>query len=247
MARAPKPPRLPGATAEPLPFAEPRRARIDWRPCWRIVPSRFPPISIFERVADPADLDAVIAIESLTNERLRDEVGDLALVPPADRISGPGSSAVMAAFTHPNPLGSRFSDGSFGIYYAARDIDTAIAETRYHRERFMQATRQPRMELDMRVYVADLAGRLHDLRNRGVDYPGLYDPDDYAAGRRIGLALRRAGTDGIVYDSVRRPRGQCASVFRPRLLSNCRQERHLCYVWTGTRIETVYEKREYGG
>ena len=56
--------------------------------------------------------------------------------------------------------------------------------------------------------------------------------------------LRDAGSDGIVYQSVRRDGGECAAVFRPRLLSNCRQERHLCYVWDGARIATVYEKRE---
>jgi hypothetical protein len=88
------------------------KRHVVWQPCWRIVPSRFPPIDLFERIADPADWDALIALESLTNDRIRDEVGDIALVPVAERISGPGSSVIMAAFTHPNPDGSRFSDGS---------------------------------------------------------------------------------------------------------------------------------------
>ena len=81
----------------------PPLARIVWQPSWRIVPSRFPPIDLFERIADPADWDALIELESLTNPRLRDEVGDIALVPAAERISGPGASAIMAAFTHLNP------------------------------------------------------------------------------------------------------------------------------------------------
>jgi hypothetical protein len=225
----------------------PPLARVRWQPCWRIVPSRFPPISVFERVADPADLDVVIAIESLTNDRLRDEIGEIALVAPGDRVSGPGSSVIMAPFTHPNPAGSRFSDGSYGVFYAARQIETAVAETRFHRERFMRATQEARMELDMRVYVADLGGKLHDLRGRQHDYRQVYDPDDYAAGRALGMRLLKAGSNGIAYDSVRRDGGVCAAVFRPRLLSNCRQERHLCYVWNGVRIDTVYEKREFAG
>ena len=227
------------------PETDPPLARVRWQPSWRIVPSRFPPISIFERVADPADLDAVIAIESLTNERLRDEIGEIGLVPPADRISGPGSSAIMAAFTHPNPDGSRFADGSYGVYYAAREIDTAIAETCHHRERFMRATREPRMELDMRVYVAELKASLHDLRGQGARYPGVYHRENYAAGRALGTRLRKSGSDGIVYDSVRHDGGECVAVFRPRVLANCRQERHLCYVWNGEKIAYVYEKREY--
>ena len=53
--------------------------RVGWRPCLRIVPSRFPPIQLFERVADPADLEAVLELESLTDSRLRDEAGDIRL------------------------------------------------------------------------------------------------------------------------------------------------------------------------
>lgn len=36
--------------------------------------------------------------------------------------------------------------------------------------------------------------------------------------------------------------GECVALFRPRLLSNARQERHLCFVWNGHRIVTVYLK-----
>jgi len=90
-------------------------ASIEWKPCRRIVPSRFPPIQLFERVADPDDLEAVFELESLTNSRLRDEVGDIRLVPPEDRISGPGTAVIMAAFTHLNPDGSRFTDGTYGV------------------------------------------------------------------------------------------------------------------------------------
>ena len=91
-------------------------------PCYRIIPSRFPPISLFEAVADPADLEAVYAIEAMTNDRLRDEAGELSLVPPEDRVSGPGTSAIMAAFTHLNPVGDRFTDGSYGVFYAGRTL-----------------------------------------------------------------------------------------------------------------------------
>jgi len=81
---------------------------VTWLPCWRIIPSRFPPIDLFERVADPADLEAIYELESLTNDRLREEVGELQLVPSQDHISGRGTSYIMAAFTHLNLAGSRF-------------------------------------------------------------------------------------------------------------------------------------------
>jgi len=217
-------------------------ARIDWKPCWRIIPSRFPPIQLFERVTEPDDLEAIFDLESLTNPRLRDEVGEISLVPPEDRITGPGTSIIMAAFTHLNPDGSRFTDGTFGVFHAANDLETAIAETRYHRERFILATTQAHMELDMRVYVVDLAGDLHDLRGQKTAYPLVYHNDNYAAAQHLAKSLRKDGSNGVAYDSVRRDGGECVAVFRPPLLSNARQERHLCYVWDGARITTVYEK-----
>ncbi len=186
-------------------------ARIEWKPCWRIIPSRFPPIQLFERVTDPDDLEAIFELDALTNPRLRNEAGDIGLVPPGDRISGPGTAVIMAAFTHLNP------DGSYGIFYAAKDLDTAIAETKHHRERFMSATAQGHMELDMRVYLVDLDGDLHDLRDQKADQPLVYHNDNHAVGQHLARTLREAGSNGIVYDSVRRTAGECAAVFRPPL------------------------------
>jgi hypothetical protein len=221
----------------------PALARVVWQPSWRIIPSRFPPIDLFERIAPLEDWDALIEIESLTNPRLRDEVGEITLVPAADRVSGPGSSAIMAAFTHLNPAGSRFTDGTYGVFYASPDLQTAIAETRHHRERFLQETLQDPIHLDMRVYLTDLDADLHDIRGQQAVMSLVYHAENYAASQHLARTLRDAGSNGIVYSSVRREGGECAAVFRPRVLSNCRQERHLAYVWDGTRIRDIYEKR----
>ncbi|WP_262299482.1 RES family NAD+ phosphorylase [Microvirga sesbaniae] len=217
---------------------------VRWLPCYRIIPSSFPPINLFERVTDPADLETVLDIESMTNDRLRDEVGALNLVPPEDRISGPGTSPIMAAFTHLPPYGSRFTDGSFGVFYAGRTLDTAIAETKHHREAFLRATGEPRIELDMGVYAVDLDAVLHDARGMRETMPGIYDPDSYAASQALAIEIRNTGSSGLAYDSVRKPGGECVAIFKPRVLSNCRQERHLTYVWDGSSISTIYEKRD---
>lgn len=218
-------------------------SHIHWKPCYRIIPSRFPPIALFEAVADPADLEAVYQIEAMTNDRLREEVGDLTLVPEEDRSSGPRSTPIMAAFTHLNPIGDRFTDGTYGAFYAGLTLATAIAETCHHRIEFLKATSEPAQELDMRVYSVDLNARLHDIRGQQAALAALYNPSSYALSQEIARGLRDNGSDGIVYNSVRDPSGECAAVFRPRLLSNCHQERHLCYVWDGKTITTVYEKK----
>ena len=73
---------------------------------------------------------------------------------------------------------------------------------------------------------------------------GIYDPDSYAASQALAIEIRNTGSSGLAYDSVRKPGGECVAIFKPRVLSNCRQERHLTYVWDGSSISTVYEKRD---
>ena len=94
------------------------------------------------------------------------------------------------------------------------------------------------------VLINSLSGELHDIRGLGAELPGVYDPVDYAAGQALGRRLHGEGSFGIAYDSVRHPGGQCVAGFRPRLFSNARQERHLCYVWDGTSIREVYDEAE---
>ena len=220
--------------------------RVAWKPCYRLIPSRFPPIGLFDRVADPADLDAVFAVENLTNPRLRQEAGNISLVPLEERVTGAGTTPIMAAFTHLDPEGNRFSDGSYGVYYAARTLAAAIEETRHSRARFLSRTNEGPMEVDMRTYLADVEGDLHDIRGR-AELADVYAPDSYAAGQALGRELKKINSHGVAYDSVRHKGSECVGVFRPRILSNCIQGPHFCYVWDGTQINTVYEKKVYDG
>lgn len=226
----------------PAPLCE-----LHWADSCRLVPSRFPPVGLFDAVADPSDLEVVFAIEALGNPRLRDAVGELALVPPDQRISGPGSSPIMAAFTHLNPEGSRFSDGSYGVYYAAAELDTAISEVGHHRARFLARTRESAIDVDLRCYRVGVRAALRDLRGaqRGRFKP-LYDADSYAASQVFGVALRAAGAAGIAYDSVRRASGQCVALFTPRAtLPPARQAEHVTLRWNGERIAAWYLKAEH--
>jgi len=218
--------------------------RIRWQPAFRIVPTRHPSVFLFDRVADPEDFEALYALESLTNDRIRDEVGRIELVPPEDRLLGPGSGPIMAAFTHLNPDGSRFSDGSFGVFYAGKDRATAIAETRYHHGRFLAATGEGSMHLPMRLYHVDIDTKLHDLRLDGVVDPKVNDPDNYLVSRQVGAALRASGANGVAYRSVRQPGGQCAGLFRPKAARNCIHGAYLLYAWDGSRFSGVYEQTD---
>ena len=214
-----------------------------WKTCHRLIASRYPTVALYDAIADPADLEAVFAIEALTNPRLRNELGQLQLVPPDERISGPGSTPVMAAFTHLNPEGSRFSDGSWGVYYAAHDLDTAIAEVSHHRGVFLSRTAEAAIDVDLRLITATLEAPLHDLRALRRARPRIYDPQHYGAAQALGRQLRAAGSWGVVYHSVRHAGGLCAGLFRPRALKAVREAAHIALHWDGSRITHWYEKR----
>jgi hypothetical protein len=218
--------------------------RVRWQHGCRIVPTRYPSISLFDRVADADDFDALYALESMTNERVRDEVGEIERVAREDRVFGPGSSPIMAAFTHVNVQGSRFSDGGYGVFYAARERATAVAETRHHHALFLGATKQPAMHLPMRLYNVAIDARLHDLRPAGAVPASVYDPDDYGAARALGRKLHGAGSHGVVYRSVRHDKGQCVGLFKPHGASRCLHAAYLLYAWDGQAFSDIYEKTE---
>jgi len=244
----------------PLRAADVAVCDLAWLPCHRLVASRFPTVGLYDAIARPEDLDVVFAVEALTNPRLRQELGALSLVPAADRVSGPGASLVMAAFTHLNPEGSRFSDGSYGVYYAAATLDTAIAEVSHHRALFMARTAEPPIDIDLRWIQADLRALVHDIRApvtssrpaTSTELPGptstawteVYDPDHYGASQVLGRALRTLGSSALAFDSVRHRGGQCVAVFVPRLLARARAAGHLGLHWDGLRISHWFEKRE---
>ena len=215
---------------------------IHWPRAWRIIPSKFPPTGLFDRVASPEDLEAVMQLEGMTNDRVREELGDLSLVPPEERIVGEGTQAIMAAFTHVKPEGSRFSDGSYGVFYASYTMETAIAESRHGREQFLRATNEQPGDIDMRVYNVRICGQPHDLRHV-ANSADIYQLSDYQAAQRLGAELRGQRSDGIIYHSVRDSSGINIAAFRPKILSQCTQERHLCYQWDGKHITHVYTKQ----
>lgn len=216
----------------------PRRRNLAGATQFRIIPTRFPPVSLFETLVAPDELEVLYAIESMTNDRVQAQAGNLWLVPKEEWVTGPGATVVMAAFTHIGRA-SRFSAGTYGIYYAARDVDTAIAETVFHTERRLRDTDEPPIELDMRCYTGTVRTPLEDIR--GKRYVHLRDPDlgTWPVCQAFGFARREAGASGLLYRSARRKGGECIAAFRPRAVSLPRQGRHLRYRWNGERIDLV--------
>lgn len=207
----------------------------------RLIPSRFPAVGQFDAVAAPDDLDAILELEGWTNDRIAVELGVVHMLPRDEWLTGaPNASIVMAAFCHPHPDGGRFNTPDLGAWYAGLSLDTAIAETVYHRSRELDEIGVTDTFVQMRQYLADLDCTFHDARP-SPEFDDCHDPDSYSAGQALCRALRPAGSNGVLFRSVRHAGGECVACYRPRLVGNVRQGAHFEYRWEGTRAPRVIQ------
>lgn len=216
-------------------------SRIEWKSAVRIIRSAFPPIDLFEDIADPADWPLLISAEQKTNPRIMATIGNFDLVPVERRVGGNGATYLMAPFTHVSTdRPSRFTDGSYGVLYVGHRFETALFETIHHHARFMARTKQaPGWTSQFREIVMAVDADLHDLRSTAGEPIAALDPASYAASQALARAVRGAGSDGIAYRSVRHPGGECVALFYPDCASNPMQGRHLDYHWNGARVDLV--------
>jgi hypothetical protein len=211
--------------------------RVRWPRACRIIRSIFPPVDLFEDIADPEDWEALASAESKTNPRIWEHVGRLDLVPPERRVSGTGASYLMAPFVHiSTDRPGRFTDGTYGVYSAGDSDEVAIREVAYHHGvAMMDSGEEPGWTSQFRMLVNGLDLDLHDARPH-VQY---HDPDDYRVSQALGRRLRENGSNGLLYLSVRSPGGQCAAIFWPDLITIPVQADHFDYHWDGNRVDKV--------
>ncbi len=191
------------------------------RPSYRLIPSQFPPIGLFDTVATAADVEAVMELAGWTNDRLVPE--RLHRLPQSEWVHGrANSSVVLAAFLHVAPGGSRFNGPDLGAWYASAEVRTAAAEVAHHLRREAVARNLPECRRLYRSYSARLEGRYRDVRGD----TDLHDPQSYEASQAFGEAERASGTDGIVYDSVRQRGGVNVAAYRPSKILDVVQAEH---------------------
>lgn len=213
-------------------------SRVNWPAYYRLINSAYPPIDLFEDIADPADWVLLGSAEAKTNARLSDTIGHLDLIPQARRVGGAGASYVMAPFTHTSEdRAGRFHDGIFGAFYAANSFETALAETIYHTAIYCAATDEDEGWIaDKRELMGVIDAELLDIR---LGHSDLLDPEDYVRSQAFARAAKARNADGILYPSVRNPGGLCFAAFFPDVMDPPVQARHFSYHWNGERVDLI--------
>lgn len=210
------------------------------RPSYRLIPSKFPPIGLFDTVVTTADAAAVMELVGWTNDRI---VKDRLYRLPSDEwvYGRPNASVVMASFLHVPSAGARFNGPDLGAWYASAELRTAAFEVAHHLRREAVATSKARLVRDYRTYTAQIDGDYLDIRGEQACWPGVYDPASYTASQAMGEALRASGGAGIIYDSVRHQGGVNVVAYRPRkiLLVTQADHRRLTVEAASQRIEVV--------
>ena len=111
-----------------------------------------------------------------------------------------GANYAAAPFIHINPDGSRFRDESFGILYLADISETAIAETRYHRNKYFRNVEGlPYDSVDMRCLKVNFSAKLIDT----VSIDDIHVPDDHTTSRIFGYRVKESEEARLQYRSVR--------------------------------------------
>ncbi|OYX07833.1 MAG: hypothetical protein B7Z15_15600 [Rhizobiales bacterium 32-66-8] len=195
------------------------------QPAYRLVPSRFPPIGLFDTVATAADAAAVMELAGWTNDRLVAERLDR--LPPDQWVYGrPNASIIMASFLHIAPGGMRFNGPDLGAWYASASIVTAVAEVGHHLRREAVARSVKTMRRTYRSYTATLSGDYLDLCGKQAEYADAYASDSYDGGQVLGEKIRASTSSGIVFDSLRHQGGCNVVGYRPPGITDVVQADH---------------------
>lgn len=212
---------------------------------YRLVNSKFPPVALFDDVADADAFEVLYQIQELTNPRLKNEVGRLELIRRSEIPFGiPGCSYATAPFTHVNPAGSRFSDGSFGVLYLADTLETALAEVKHHQSLYWSNV--PSLNYERFVFrglsCSFVEAGMKDATALSMTDP-VYDPDDYTHSRRLGKSVKEVGCPGLRYHSVRMHGSDCWALMTPKPVLSVIQAAHYEMVWNGqvTSVSQISE------
>lgn len=219
---------------------EPARADIVQRDTVRLISTaRLKEPVLLALAQNHGTLEDLAELEGATSGRLQAQEGGLLDLDPKELVFGrPGHTFINAAFTYTRPGGNRFNDDERGAWYCAFLTETALSEVSFHLTRELEAINRFENVTDYAELIADFVGLFHDLRGDGHSTdPSLHaDPAvAYPPGQALARWLRKEkDSPGLIYPSVRSPKGTCLVAFHSSLVQNLRQGATWRLEWQGS-------------
>lgn len=223
-----------------------RQTEISDRGLVHLLPATYHKPPALRGLVDTDDgLEILAEIEGLTSGRLQAERGRNPHLDPRElawrrrsrdlRIYG--DTHVNAAFSYTRTGGNRFNSEGRGAWYCAWDVMVSVSEVAWHRTRklgFADCFENSARYVEL---LANFIGVFDDATDE-PEHPALNaDPDvGYPEGQSLAQHLRREGSRGLIYPSVRVPvpEGNCLVCFEPRAIQNVRPGASWDLIWKGT-------------
>ena len=114
---------------------------------------------------------------------------------------------------------SRFSDGSFPVFYSSLEPETAKVEMQHRFLKDVSKPTKPRTAYYFR-FSCNFDGSIKDVRPRLVDWPDLTHDSEYGFCNRLGAEAVATGLDGLLTPSARWPHGTNLPAFKRPAVSN---------------------------
>lgn len=198
--------------------------------------------SVLLALVDQAELDALAEIEGATSQRLVAQERGGPSLDPNELIHGvPHATFINAAFANARPAElNRFNGPGRGAWYAALEVETALAEVSFHMTEFLSRTGVFEGTVEYAELFASFAGEFVDLRDE-PEHPALSADTSvgYPAGNRLAGAVRAEGLNGIIYPSVRQEGGTCIAALFPHAVQSAAQGDVWRLVWAGEQVPQI--------
>lgn len=140
-------------------------------------------------------------------------------------------NVIAVPFERDTIFATRYSDGSFAVWYGSLDPETTVFETAYHMIRVelaVEGIAEPIIR-ERVVYQVHCEALLIDLRDKRESFPQLVS-EDCSVTHPIGARLKREGHPGVLTPSARCP-GDNIAAFNRAILSHPRPHSNLAYVF----------------
>jgi hypothetical protein len=196
-----------------------------------LIPSRFPPVPLYERLGSVEIREAAEALEAKTNPRLQ-EINRLTRsgqqVGGSERLQNWNH----APFTYPNPEGTTFLNPAYRVLELVRGVQAALAIAVLRREAFLAASDEPPINVEMREIVRRVKGRF-------VDLTGANFETNQVKRWELGAKIYESNAQGIVFQRPDLPGIQTVAIFDQGVLGRAVQAQHYRFVWDGKAVRAI--------